>query len=386
MKLRPVLSWLHLYGGLVVGLFLTVQAITGVMLTFVEELVTLERPELHVVPTGQPQAALDTVVAEVQRSRPGYVIDRIYTPNGALQLNAFWLFGRERGADGQLALAHLHLHPDTGVVVGGPYARPPLGVFLYSIHNSLLLGPPGKVVITVVGVALALSALSGLILWFPARNVTRKLGSFNLGNTGAKRWFRLHSLIGFWLCLPLLIISLTGVIELQHDWVPTAMPHIDNAAVLKAVAAHQESCEKPSFAAAEAAALRFIDQPGTAVKMVEPPRGQRAPWWRVLARTPGDANLGAGSAMVYLSARCLQPLASELPMRADSGAWLVAAAKSIHSGRLFGAVGEALSLLAGLALLAIPVTGTMIWWQRRTARHLLERRAVDESRPSSATR
>ena len=68
--LRRISSWIHLYGGLVLGALLIVISVTGSVLVFEETLNEWLRPDLyHVTPSGE-RASLDEVVDAVREAHP----------------------------------------------------------------------------------------------------------------------------------------------------------------------------------------------------------------------------------------------------------------------------------------------------------------------------
>lgn len=78
---------------------------------------------------------------------------------------------------------------------------------VHLLHGSFLLGRPGARVVGLIAFILLLSAFSGLWLWWPMKGPLLR----------AARWGRtqstnanLHHQAGYWLAVPLVILSLTG--------------------------------------------------------------------------------------------------------------------------------------------------------------------------------
>src|SRR3712207_4252927 len=78
---------------------------------------------------------------------------------------------------------------------------------MHVLHGSLMVPGVGRQVVGWIGVAMLLSSLTGLWLWWPLK------GGFRRG----LRWNRrpstsgnLHHMGGFWIALPLAVLSLTG--------------------------------------------------------------------------------------------------------------------------------------------------------------------------------
>ena len=79
--------------------------------------------------------------------------------------------------------------------------------FLHVLHGSLQIPGVGRSIVGWIGVAMMVSSFTGLWLWWPT------VGKWPRG----LRWRRhrntdtnLHYLMGFWIALPLFVLSLTG--------------------------------------------------------------------------------------------------------------------------------------------------------------------------------
>jgi uncharacterized iron-regulated membrane protein len=92
---------------------------------------------------------------------------------------------------------------DKGPTMGG------LVRFMHDLHGSLFIRGTGRTIVGWLGVAMFCSALTGLVLWWPSgssfrRGLRWKRGPLTSGN--------LHHQVGFWISVPLAILSLTGVL------------------------------------------------------------------------------------------------------------------------------------------------------------------------------
>lgn len=78
---------------------------------------------------------------------------------------------------------------------------------MHVLHGSLLIPGWGRTIVGWLGIAMMISAISGLWLWWPTvgswlRGLRwRRQGTFNAN---------LHHMMGFWIAIPLLVLSLTG--------------------------------------------------------------------------------------------------------------------------------------------------------------------------------
>ena len=101
----------------------------------------------------------------------------------------------------------LHLDPGTGEMLDRSASNDGLVHAMHVLHGSLMVPGAGRQIVGWIGVAMLLSSLTGLWLWWPLN------GRFSRG----LRWRRkpttsanLHYQSGFWIALPLAVLSLTG--------------------------------------------------------------------------------------------------------------------------------------------------------------------------------
>ncbi|MEJ0061168.1 MAG: PepSY-associated TM helix domain-containing protein [Terricaulis sp.] len=100
------------------------------------------------------------------------------------------------------------LDPATARVLDVANTRASAFGIMHVLHGSLMIPQNGRKIVGWIGWGMTLSALTGLWLWWP-RN-----GAFFAGlrwNRGVRTTFNLHHQIGFWLCIPLAVLALTGV-------------------------------------------------------------------------------------------------------------------------------------------------------------------------------
>jgi len=101
----------------------------------------------------------------------------------------------------------IYLDPPTARVLDVAERNAGLVRFLHVLHGSLQVPGIGRTIVGWIGVAMMVSSFTGLWLWWPT------VGAFARG----LRWRRhrntdtnLHHMAGFWIALPLFVLSLTG--------------------------------------------------------------------------------------------------------------------------------------------------------------------------------
>jgi uncharacterized iron-regulated membrane protein len=79
-------------------------------------------------------------------------------------------------------------------------------------HEDLFIpGKIGKNLVGIFGITMLFMASSGLFLWWPKRGFLKRALTFKFADKGKKFHRDLHGAAGFWLMLPLLAVSITGI-------------------------------------------------------------------------------------------------------------------------------------------------------------------------------
>ena len=214
-SIRKLLFRLHLSVALAAGVFIVTMAATGVVLAGEDAVMSIaERGRSVVVREGAPRLPPEEIAraAEAWGARPGHPftatsIEYRNRPGAAVQVRA----GRERRA---------FLDPWTGEVVGAGF--PLLEGFFEGMRGlHRWLGASGGGVRTgrrltgAANVALLFLLLTGPLLWLPRRFTKRSLVEnlfFRRGLRGTARQLSWHYVVGIWSVVPLLVISMTGVV------------------------------------------------------------------------------------------------------------------------------------------------------------------------------
>lgn len=217
---------------------------------------------------------------------------------------------------------------------------------LHRLHGSLMVPGVGRQIVGWLGVAMLVSSLTGLWLWWPLTgSVTRGL-----------RWNRrpqfdanLHHLTGFWVCIPLAMLSLTGA------W-------ISFPAFFGAISG-EKSPPRPMPAPPVERPVQTIDVVvqgvgGHAVAVTWPTG--KSPVWKVTLEK-GEAEVADGTGTVKVK-----------PERPETTARLM---RRLHDGTGMGPVWQILIFLGGIIPAVLAITGVTMWVDSRKWRKRPKRRA-----------
>lgn len=266
------------------------------------------------------------------------------------------------------------IDPATAKVLDVADIRQSFTSVMHRLHGSLLIPGQGvgRKVVGWLGWAMTASCLTGLWLWWPRNGNLLK----------ALRWRRspsflnnLHHMFGFWILVPLLVVSLTGVY--------ISFPETARALFGVAEAKEQPRGPRPAgpppleshrLGADEAVAAALRDNPKARLAVLQTPTQGLAPEWRVELAGEGGAkpiNLAVSDATAEVSAA--PPTTPR--NRRDPLSRLM---RQIHDGADTPLVWQVLVFLTGLAPLLLGTSGTIMWLRRRR-RRLLIRHAHDEA-------
>jgi uncharacterized iron-regulated membrane protein len=356
--LRRVSSWIHLYGGLVLGGLLIVISVTGSALVFEDTISGWLRPDLHhVAPSGE-RASMDAVVAAVREAHPDA------TP---------WIANLPTAPTDPVVV---RLGPEAPSVYVDPYRatvlgerRPDEGLVnaIVGLHVELLAGRTGGIIVGVSGLLLVLLTATGLVLWWP-RRLERIWQALCISwRRGSIRFnYDLHRAGGFYTTLFLLLTALTGsafifypttqqvlaTVTATEPWPPPTPTVKDERAV-----------DRPDAASYQAA----IDTATELLSGAEPtflyvPQESDAPVG-VRLRTPPEWHPN-GRSFVYTHSSDASVLRVDDAREAPLGSQILQTFYPLHIGAVGGLIVKWLYVILGLAPAVLSVTGTVIWYQR----------------------
>lgn len=286
------------------------------------------------------------------------------------------------------------IDPPTGRVLGVADTSTSFNQLMHRVHGSLLIPDIGRKVVGWLGWALFVSSATGLWLWWPRNGAILKALRWR---RGPSTMFNLHHMVGFWICLPLAVASLTGVYisfpQTSRAVFGVAPAEASRGGSEKGAAGTGAGNEKRGgsekgggrpaggndrFAPPLAAPRQSIDQAlqtaapeirGELVSIAAPTQAREAAW-RIQMREPGvDRPV------------TLKVLDSDATVERDrSGGnqgdpvsrWM----RKIHDGNDMGLVWQTIVFLGGVAPVLLSITGLVMWLRRRARRRNLHRTAA----------
>jgi uncharacterized iron-regulated membrane protein len=363
--LRRILFWGHLCSGVGAGLVILVLCVTGTLLTYEKQmLAAAERGNRVAAPPAAPPLGAERLAAIARAAAPeqrrlALLFD--VDPLAPVMVPR----GRE---------AALLLNPYTGEAL--PDRAAGMRGFMRTMENwHRWLGGTGSSArasaVDVANLLFFLMVLSGIYLWLPAVwrwRTVRGLMLFNARNVNAKvRDFNWHHVFSFWMVVPLLLISLSGVV-MSFGWANQ---------LLFALYGEQPVQRRGAEGGAAAAAPRGAAARADLDALLAAARAQ-IPGWRRLTLPVGGAapTVEIGADLEPQGARAQRytlvldatdasvvrrtpPAVTQSPgQRARS--WI----RFVHTGEQYGVPGQTLAGLASLAACFLVYTGLALAYRR----------------------
>lgn len=387
----------HWLVGITAGIVLAVVGATGAMLSFEDEIQNWLNREVRMVQAaGSAPLAPDALLARVREQQPEARITALQfsaQPEAAVRAS----MGRQ---------STLYVDPYNGKIAAGEGTR---GREFFrnvrSLHRWLVAGTFGnrEVGRHIVGVSTLLCtalALTGLYLRWPRRAGNwRNWLTFDPALKGRPFLWHLHAVIGTWVLVMLLVMSLTGPYW-SYNWYRNGMyavsgverpaPRGNEGQQSREPAQPRERSESRGGAARDADARgerRSDPAPAVYVDTAWHAFAAAAGRFRTatlnLPQKTGDpieiryvaagAHSRANNTMV-IDGHSGAVVRHERYADKTAGGRFMSSVLAWHSGSVFGVIGKGLFMLGALAMPVFTITGWMMYLQRRSREKLLRRR------------
>jgi uncharacterized iron-regulated membrane protein len=368
ISFKKILGQIHLYLGLVSGIVVFVVSLTGCLYVFEEEARDVFQANYFYVENPQStRQNLDQISGEVGRAFPKEKITQIRFKEASDA--AFVYHTKNKKA--------ISINPYTLQILGVRDLETDFFNFILDIHLHLKMGEVGEQIIKWNVLIFFVLCLSGLVLWWPKQQRFWRQAITIKWN--AKSWKRLnwdlHSVLGFYGLSVLLIISLTGIF-----WVFDSAKWL----VSKAVGEEITNTKAPKVPQpARRTVLRgasevkspfggwgaFYDHarrrhPGATQTFISFPEKPDQPL-RVLFRYPYAVVRKQNTLFFDLHTGAL--LREDLYKNYNAYDKVMRSNYDFHTGRIriLGLGSKIVYFLASLFAASLPITGTLIWWNKR---------------------
>jgi uncharacterized iron-regulated membrane protein len=216
VKIRRIFGKAHLWVGLLTAPVVFFICVTGTIIVFGDEIIEFSAGKArYVKEVKQDKVSIEIILKTLKqvypdRLTPFYLV-AYQDPNRSLRFNTF---GKTIG------LRMVYVDPYTGEVLKDD---PTINFFFIvaHLHHSLLLGEAGEWVVKISTLLFVISLITGIVLWLPKNRDLRYSKTSFLIKWQAKFKnlnYDLHNVLGFYSLAVVLTLSLTGLILAFESW------------------------------------------------------------------------------------------------------------------------------------------------------------------------
>ncbi|MGE0828659.1 MAG: PepSY-associated TM helix domain-containing protein [Hyphomonadaceae bacterium] len=374
-RLRRLWLDVHLWIGVGLSIPIIILGITGAVLVWHEDMERWLHPERHAVSEGAMLTPSAYFAAADEAFGDAFAVTQIRMPEEAGEPVVANARAKGRPPEGQRPETRTAwLDPPTGNVLAIANPRAEMFGIMHVLHGSLMIPDIGRKVVGWIGWAMTISCITGIWLWWPRNNAILK----------ALRWrrspstnFNLHHMIGFWIAIPLAVLSLTGVYisfpQTARAWTAAFVqmsPQREGqggggprggAAPMLRIQTDADAVAQAALALTPGGELALIARP-TQARGEGPP-----PAWRVGVRVEGEEQpINISVADATGAAKLPEPRAEA------AGDGVPMLMRRIHDGVGMGIVWQTIIFVGGIGPVILAVTGFVMWMRRRARRRALK--------------
>ena len=349
--MRKALFNLHLYTSLITCIILLVVCATGCLLVFEVPMDRCLDPQVSFVEARGEPVPFDRIMAKLNSTFPGQ------------QVTEMDLAGPDASVIAKMSGdVRAFVNPYTGEIIGTRQGQPPSYV-LRHIHRELFAGNVGAQVVRATSFLLVLQSLTGLYLWWPLKRMTVKWDAswprFN---------FELHHAVGFFTSAFVCIIAVTGLVKAYGDELQPLFNRMTGAPATTRALLSTPPTQGPAtpIPIDDAIAAAKTQLPGATIARITPPKARNGSIL-VTMKYPGDST-APGRSWVVVDQYTGRVLGSQDARTAATGAQIPIVNRAIHVGGIYGVPTRILAFLTSLAAIVQMITGTLMWWRKRSIR------------------
>ena len=361
LRLRRLWFQVHKWIGLALAALIIPISLTGSALVWHDWLEGALNPERAAsAPATQPPGFYADAAG--QHLAPGETLLSLTYPQGEGALLAAVARPVKAGG-GRPVRTQLYLDPGSGQLLDRAASNEGAVHVMHVLHGSLMVPGVGRQIVGWIGVAMLISSLTGLWLWWPLKGrFTRGLRWQRTSSTNAN----LHHQGGFWVAIPLAVLSLTGAwISFPAFFASLSGDPAGPSAAERMRRMSAQPLAETRLTSEEVLALARPVASGELATLTWPtaPDGR----WKVsFAREGGPAEVGVDDR----TGKVTPPK----PPQPETTARLM---RRIHDGTGMGALWQVIIFIGGIIPAMLAVTGMIMWWKARRRRSAMtERRAL----------
>jgi uncharacterized iron-regulated membrane protein len=205
LRVRKFLFQIHLWTGIISGLYVILISLTGSAIVLRREIEAPRQKHFVISSAGRTLLGKDEIQQAARLAYPSAeVLDIVDPQNPAKPYMVVFEEGNKR--------IERVIDPYTGADLGNP--EPAINRafgWLADLHDNLLSGLTGRILNGVGSSLLVLLSLTGAVIWWPGIQNWRRSTSIKWSARFARLNWDLHSAVGFWCYLFVLVWGISGI-------------------------------------------------------------------------------------------------------------------------------------------------------------------------------
>jgi uncharacterized iron-regulated membrane protein len=375
-RFKALAAWLHLWIGLVTGIVVVIVSVTGCIQVFDEEFFEYFHHDLVTANKTGPARPVSELLKVAQKALGGKkeITDIRIDQSGksyvfsATKVNkrrdiTFSYFSQFKYRD------DVYVNPYTGQVLGVVDVRYEFFNVTEQLHRQLLLVKPvGSVVVGSCILLFLLMLVTGFILWLPKNYRQFKQ---NISVKWKAKWKRvnydLHNSLGFYVLPVAMIIAITGLVWSFKWWergiykmFGSAKPVVlvRSVPVIKTANTAGNHLDEIVYTLQHKLKGNYLT---IGLNLPEKDNKVLMAFVYIKNRTDGWRNIS----YYYFDNRTGRLFDKMEHVQKPLGLKWRNSNKDIHTGRIYGLPTQIMAFLASLICASLPVTGFLIWWNKR---------------------
>jgi uncharacterized iron-regulated membrane protein len=341
LRLRATWFSIHKWIGISLAVLIIPISVTGAALVWHDWLDAQLNPQRYAVSTAEARLG-PGAYADAARTRAG-PNDRLaslrYPEDGEGPVVASLAQARRGEGGGPPQRTSVWIDPGTGQVLDAAGSNSGLVRVFHNLHGSLFVPGWGRTIVGWVGIFMFISCLTGIWLWWPITGSVRRGFRWKRQNSTNAN---IHHQLGFWVLLPLAMLSFTGL------WI--SFPGIFGGGGPPRQPPAQTLAETRLTPDAALAAARPLGGNARIVSIAWPT--ERDPWKIAFARV-GEVAVSDATG------------AATAPRRDGPGGPQRPLMRRWHDGTGMGPVWQVIIFLGGLIPAILSITGLVMWSRSR---------------------